>query len=112
MTGSGSFADIGFAETTMRLISKVFLGAAAVTLATAASFPHGIGDLYLGTYPSDIMKREALKVCQQNSLSFVRFLASDREECYRQMRSLGGMPATFSGVWSKPDRERMPLSQG
>jgi hypothetical protein len=110
MTGSGSFADIGFAETTMKLINKAFLGAFAVLTATAASFPHGIGDMYLGTYPRDVMKREALKLCQENSLSFVRFLASDREECYRQFRTVG-MPATFSGVWSKPDRQHMTLAQ-
>jgi len=94
----------------MRLFTKLALGAAAMLTATAASFPHGIGDLYFGTYPDDMRKREALKLCQQNSLSFVRFLASDRDECYRQMRVLG-MPRTFSGVWSKPDRRHMQLSQ-
>ena len=94
----------------MRLVSKICFGAAAVLLATAASFPHGIGDMYLGTYPQDIMKREALKLCQANSPSFVRFLASDREECYRQFRPVG-MQATFSGVWSKPDRTRMQVAQ-
>jgi hypothetical protein len=56
------------------------------------------------------MKREALKLCQENSLSFVRFLASDRETCYREFRSIG-MPATFSGVWSKPDRDHMTVAQ-
>ena len=110
MTGSGSFADIGFAETTMRLIGKMFFGAAAMVTATAASFPHGIGDMYLGTYPQDMHRREALKVCSENSLSFVRFLASDREQCYREMRPVG-MPSTFSGVWSKPDRARMQVAQ-
>ena len=95
----------------MRLFTKIVFGTLAVATASAASFPHGIGDMYLGTYPRGIMKREALRVCQQNSPSFVRFLASDREECYRQMRPLGGMPATFSGVWSKPDRQHMQLAQ-
>jgi tRNA G46 methylase TrmB len=95
----------------MRLISKICFGASAMLLATAANFPHGVADMYLGTYPRDILKREALKICQENSQSFVRFLASDREECYRQMRPIGGMPATFSGVWSKPDREHMQLAQ-
>jgi hypothetical protein len=104
------FTDAGFVETTMRFISKACLGAFAVMTATAASFPHGIGDMYLGTYPQDIMKREALKLCQENSLSFVRFLASDRETCYREFRSIG-MPATFSGVWSKPDRDHMTVAQ-
>jgi hypothetical protein len=110
MTGSGTVADIGFAETMMRLFSKLCFGAAALATATAASFPHGIGEMYLGTYPRNMLQREALKICQENSLSFVRFLASDRDECYRQMRPVG-MPATFSGVWSKPDRQRMQFAQ-
>ena len=94
----------------MRLFSKLCFGVIALATATAASFPHGIGDIYLGTYPQDILKREALKTCQANSLSFVRFLASDREECYRQMRPVG-RPETFSGVWSKPDRQHMQAAQ-
>jgi hypothetical protein len=94
----------------MRLVNKIALGAFAVLTATAASFPHGIGDMYLGTYPQDILKREALKICQENSQSFIRFLASDRDQCYRQMRTVG-MPAAFSGVWSKPDRQHMTLAQ-
>ena len=94
----------------MRMFSKIVISAAAMLSATAASFPHGIGDMYLGTYPQDVMKREALKICQENSMSFVRFLASDRDQCYRQFRTVG-MPATFSGVWSKPDRQHMTLAQ-
>jgi hypothetical protein len=94
----------------MRLIGKMLFGAAAMVTATAASFPHGIGDMYLGTYPQDIRKQQALKLCQQESLSFVRFMASDRDQCYREMRPIG-MPATFSGVWSKPDRQRMTMAQ-
>ena len=39
----------------------------------------------------------------------VRFLASDRDECYRQMRPVG-MNAAFSGVWSKPDRQHMQVA--
>jgi hypothetical protein len=92
------------------MFSKIVISAAAMLSATAASFPHGIGDMYLGTYPQDVMKREALKICQENSMSFVRFLASDRDQCYRQFRTVG-MPATFSGVWSKPDRQHMTLAQ-
>jgi hypothetical protein len=94
----------------MRLINKVLLGAAALVTATAASFPHGLGDMYLGTYPQDIRKREALKLCEENSQSFVRFLASDRDQCYRDMRGVG-MASTFSGVWSKPDRQHMQVAQ-
>jgi len=105
----GSFADIGFAETTMRLFSKVLFGAAALVTATAASFPHGLGDMYLGTYPQDIRKREALKICEAESASFVRFLASDRDECFREMRGVG-IVSTFSGMWSKPDRKHMQIA--
>ena len=87
----------------MKMISKMALGAAAVVVATAASFPGQLGDLYRGTYPNDLRKREALAACAAQSAAFVRFLASDREDCYRQMRGLG-VAANYSGVWSKPDR--------
>jgi hypothetical protein len=110
MTGNGSCADTVFVETTMRLINKMLFGAAALVTATAASFPHGFADTYLGTYPQDIRKREALKLCQQQRPSFVAFLASDRDECYREMRPVG-MIAGFSGVWSKPDRAHMQLAR-
>jgi hypothetical protein len=97
-------------ETTMRLISKMLFGAAALVTATAASFPHGFGDMYLGgTYPRDLRKQQALKLCQQERMSFVAFLASDREECYREMRPVA-MTAGFSGVWSKPDRPHMQVA--
>jgi hypothetical protein len=91
----------------MQLVQKLLFGAAALVTATAATFPHEIG-AYLGTYPQDVLKREALKICQENNPSFVRFLASDREQCYQQMRPFA-MPATFSGVWSKPDRQHMQV---
>ena len=94
----------------MRLISKVLFGTVALVTATAATFPRGFGDMYVdSTYPQDIRKREALKLCQEENLSFVTFLASDRDECYRQMRSVG-LAATYSGVWSKPDRKHMQVS--
>jgi hypothetical protein len=110
MTGVGRFADIGFAGTTMRLLNKVLFGAAALVTATAASFPHGFGEMYFGAHPRDIRQQEALKICQQQSMSFMSFLASDRDECYREMRPVG-MRATFSGVWSKPDRQHMQIAQ-
>jgi hypothetical protein len=94
----------------MRLFHKMLFGAAALVSATAASFPHGLGDMYLGTYPQDIHKREALKICREESQAFVSFLASDRDECYREMRSVG-MASSFSGVWSKPDRKHMQVAQ-
>lgn len=91
----------------MRLINKTLFGAAALVAATAASYPHGLSDMYLGsTYPHDLRKQEALKLCQQQSMAFVSFLASDREQCYREMRGVGTV-STYSGVWSKPDRQRM-----
>jgi len=93
----------------MRLIHKILFGAAALVTASAASFPQGLGDRYLGTYPQDLRRQEALKICQQESLSFVRFLASDRDQCYREMRPVG-MVAGFSGVWSKPDRNHMQVA--
>jgi hypothetical protein len=94
----------------MRTINKLMLGAAAVLTATAASVPNQLGDLYNGTYPNDLRKREALNVCAEQSRSFIRFLASDREDCYRQMRGLG-VAANYSGVWSKPDRTHPQFAQ-
>jgi hypothetical protein len=93
----------------MRLFNKMLFGAAALATATAASFPHGFSDL-ASVYSRDILKREALKTCQQESRSFVSFLASDRDQCYREMRG-AGMASTFSGVWSKPDRAHMQVAQ-
>ncbi|HWD57721.1 MAG TPA: hypothetical protein VG308_05540 [Stellaceae bacterium] len=94
----------------MKAVNKMLLGAVALVTVTAASYPRGISDMYLnGTHPQDLRKQEALKLCQQESLSFVSFLASDRDQCYRQMRGLG-MTASFSGVWSKPDRKHMQVA--
>jgi len=94
----------------MKLFGKMIFGAVAVVTATAASSPHAISDLYLGTYPNDIRKQEALKLCQASNQSFVRFLASDRDQCFREMRSVG-LVSAYSGVWSKPDRDHMQLAQ-
>jgi hypothetical protein len=94
----------------MKTINKLLLGAAAVLTATAASAPNQLGDLYNGTYPTNQREREALNLCAEHSQSFVRFLASDRDECYRQMRGVG-TAATYSGVWSKPDRAHPQFAQ-
>ena len=95
----------------MRLMHKMLFGVTALAAATAATYPQGLSTMYLGNaYPNDLRKQEALKLCQQQSPAFVSFLASDREQCYRDMRGLG-MKATFSGVWSKPDRLRMQVAQ-
>jgi hypothetical protein len=109
-TGTGELAGPVFAETTMRTINKLLLGATAVLTATAASAPNQLGDLYNGTYPNNLRQREALNICAENSQSFVRFLASDREQCYRQMRGIGAA-ANYSGVWSKPDRAHPQFAQ-
>ena len=94
----------------MKLITKTLLAAAALATVTAAGYPRGIIAMYgNGTYPQDLRKREALKTCRQDSPSFVGFLASDRDQCYREMRGVG-MAAGFSGVWSKPDRKHMPIA--
>jgi len=98
------------AETTMKLVSKIMLGAAAVVVASAASFPNEIGGLYLGTPALDTHKREALAICQQSNLSFVRFFASDREDCYARMRIVS-MPGDYSGLWSKPNRTHPQYAQ-
>ena len=86
--------------------NKFLLGGAALVIATAASFPHEIGERYFAIYSQDTRMREALRVCQQSNPEFVRFLASERDACFNQVRGLG-MPSTYSGVWSKPDRSRM-----
>ena len=94
----------------MRGFGKMVFGAAALLTVTAATYPHGFTDMYVnGTSSQDMRKREALKVCRQESMAFVSFLASDRDECFRQMRSVS-MASGFSGVWSKPDRGRMQLA--
>ena len=100
---TGALPGSIFSETMMTLINKLLLGAAAVVVATAASSPSQLSELYYGSHPQDMAKREALDACQANDSSFVRFFASDREACYAQMRTVG-LPATFSGTWSKPDR--------
>ena len=93
----------------MRLINKILFGVAALAGATAASFPHGFGDISFLSPSREVRQREALKLCQEQSQSFLRFLASDRDQCYRDMRGVG-TTATYSGVWSKPDRQHMQMA--
>jgi hypothetical protein len=92
----------------MRLAQKLVLSAAAVLLASAASFPHQIAAIYQGSYPTDARKRDALQLCQQQSGSFIRYLASEREDCYARMRVAVG---DNTGVWSKHDRSTTHLAQ-
>jgi hypothetical protein len=87
----------------MKTSIKLMLGAAAVLTATAASAPNQLSDLYNGTYPNNLRQREALDLCAAQNPTFVRFLASDRDQCYEQLRGIG-VAANYSGVWSKPDR--------
>jgi hypothetical protein len=94
----------------MRLFGQMMLGAAAVLTATAASVPNELGDLYYGNYPNDLHQREALNLCAAHSAAFVRFFASDREDCYRQMRGVS-VAVNYSGVWSKPDRAHPVYAQ-
>ena len=94
----------------MKMINKIALGAAAMVVASAASFPSQLSDLYRGTFPNDMRKREALDACAAQSASFIRFLASDRADCYRQLRSVG-IASNYSGSWSKPDRAHPQLAQ-
>jgi hypothetical protein len=93
----------------MRLINKILIGVGLLGVASAASFPQGLGSRYFGTHTQDVRQQGALRLCQQESPSFVSFLASDRDECYREMRPVG-TAASLSGVWSKPDRKHMEIA--
>lgn len=83
----------------MRLRYKIVLGIGAVAMATAASFPNELGTLYMG--PTNWQKREALTVCQQTNSTFIRFLASDRDNCFSRLRNA---VAERTGLWSRHDR--------
>ena len=87
----------------MKLRYKVLLGVAAVAVASAASFPNEFG---LG--PTSWQQRAALSMCQQTNSTFVRWLASDRENCYSRMRSVVGVR---TGLWSRHDRGPQQLAQ-
>ena len=87
----------------MKLRYKIVLGVAAVGLASAASFPNEFG-LSSTTW----RQREALSLCQQSNSTFVRFLASDRDNCYSRMRTAGEVR---TGIWSRHDRAEQKLAQ-
>ena len=70
----------------MTLAHKFLLAIAALLIAGGAAFPNDVASFYHGGYPADPMKAEALRLCQQSNPSFVRFLASDREACYAEMK--------------------------
>ena len=75
----------------MTLAHKVLLAIAALLIAGGAAFPDDVASFYRGGYPSDPMKREALRTCLESNPSFVRFLESDREACYARMKNAGRM---------------------
>jgi hypothetical protein len=86
----------------MRIGYKALLGVAAIGIATAASFPSEIGAFYRDAHPTEWTKRQALATCEQTSSTFIRFLPSDREECYSRLRNSAVGDRT--GMWSKHDR--------
>lgn len=86
----------------MRTTFKLILGAAAIGAATAASFPSEISSFYLGAHPSDWTKRQALAMCEQTNSTFVRFLPSERENCYSRLRN--AVHGERTGLWSKHNR--------
>lgn len=90
----------------MKVGYKVLLGAAAVAVASAASFPNEFGALYLG--PTSWQKREALMLCQQTNSTFIRFLASEREHCYSRLRNA---VEVRTGLWSRHDRGPRQLAE-
>ena len=87
----------------MRVGYKLLLGAAAIGIATASSFPGEISALYRSSFPSEWTKRQALAVCEQTNATFVRYLASEREECYSRMRNTAAL-GDRTGMWSRHDR--------
>ena len=80
----------------MKFRYKVVTAVAAVGIASAASSPNQFG---LG--PASWQQREALSVCEQSSSTFVRFLASERDDCYSRLRSAVD---EHTGLWSRHDR--------
>lgn len=87
----------------MKLRYKVLLGAAAVAVASAASFPNEFG-LSATTW----RQQEALTLCQRTNSTFISLLASDRENCYSRMRTAIG---EHTGLWSWHDRGERQLAQ-
>lgn len=80
----------------MKYRYKVLFAVAAVAVASAASSPNRFG---LG--PATWQEREALSMCQQTNSTFVRFLASERDDCYSRFRSAVD---EHTGLWSRHDR--------
>lgn len=87
----------------MKFRYKVMLGVAAVGLASAASFPNEFG-----ISSTTWRQREALAMCQQSNSTFVRFLASDRDNCYSRMRTAIEIR---TGMWSRHNRGAQQLAQ-
>jgi hypothetical protein len=78
---------------------RVGVGAAAVAAAVAVSAPTLLR-LDPAAYPKEPEKRQALDLCGRTDPTFVRFLASDRDACYRRLSDLA--PAAAGGL-RRPD---------
>jgi hypothetical protein len=95
---------VEFAETTMKLRYKILLGVGSVVAASAPSFPNDLG--ILG--PTTWRQREALTMCQQVNSTFIRYLASDRDNCFSRLRTVSG---ERTGLWSRHDRNQRQMAR-
>ena len=80
----------------MTLTHKILLGAAAVLLTGAASFPSEVAGFYRDAYPADAQKRAALQLCHDINPNFIRFLESDRSACYSRLKDMKQLSANFA----------------
>ena len=87
----------------MRFGYKLLIGAAAIGVASASSFPNEISAFYRASFPAEWTKRQALAVCEQTNATFVRYIASEREECYSRLRNAAAL-GDRTGIWSRYDR--------
>jgi hypothetical protein len=67
------------------MIGKAGLAAVALLSVAAAGRGVDLRQLYDEMYPVNTLKRDALHLCQQSDLTFVRALEDDRETCYDRM---------------------------
>jgi len=86
----------------MKFRYKVLFAIGAVAVATAASSPSQFG-IVSATW----QEREALSMCQQSNSTFVRFLASERDDCYSRFRTAVD---EHTGLWSRHNRGPQQLA--
>jgi hypothetical protein len=67
------------------MIGKAGLAAVALLSVAAAGRGVDLRQLYDEMYPINTLKRDALRLCQQSDLTFVRAFEDDRETCYDRM---------------------------